>query len=273
MSRPANAGATDEVRPPRPRLCARPVQHAEGWRLHRCGGIRRSSMRAGRVPRMPRWLRWKWGGGVVYAAASAGSRVTRSRSPYVSSCRPEEPHPMESEIRARSNSLGCPRLPRLTSPRAWWHQTSPTSPDDGGDFHTTRVGSERAHALLRQPRHGSRAWYCPFTLASGSDPRHESRVALLAATHPLELRVRLGLAGQWASPGIGTWGVELLERPGRVQVDPWLAESARLRHALLVGALVSGKAALLEVQEHALRHVVDVPDGGARDNPSLVPRT
>src|SRR5947207_7093000 len=133
-------------------------------------------------PRVPRWLRWKWGGGVVYAAASAGSRVTRSRSPYVSSCRPEEPHPMESEIRARSNSLGCPRLPRLTSPRAWWHQTSPTSPDDGGDFHTTRVGSERAHALLRQPRHGSRAWYCPFTLASGSDPRHESRVALLART-------------------------------------------------------------------------------------------
>src|SRR5205823_10800973 len=94
-------------------------------------------------------------------------------------CRPEEPHPMESEIRARSNSLGCPRLPRLTSPRAWWHQTSPTSPDDGGDFHTTRVGSERAHGLLRQPRHGSRAWYCPFMLASGSDPRHESRVALL----------------------------------------------------------------------------------------------
>ena len=35
---------------------------------------------------------------------------------------------------------------------------------------------------LGQPRHGSRAWYCPFTLASGSDPRHESRVALLART-------------------------------------------------------------------------------------------
>src|SRR2546428_622011 len=35
---------------------------------------------------------------------------------------------------------------------------------------------------LRQPRHGSRAWYCPFTLASGSDPRHESRVALLDAS-------------------------------------------------------------------------------------------
>src|SRR5207249_8636895 len=59
---------------------------------------------------------------------------------------------------------------------------APNQPDvtgRRGDFYTTRVGSERAHALLRQPRHGSRAWYCPFTLASGSDPRHESRVALL----------------------------------------------------------------------------------------------
>src|SRR2546427_3304092 len=103
-------------------------------------------------------------------------------------------------------------------------------------------------------------------------PTRDMSLGSRSATHPLELRVRLGLAGQWASPGIGTRDVELLERPGRVQVDPWLAESARLRHALLVGALVGGKAALLEVQEHALRHVVDVPDGGARDNPSLVPR-
>src|SRR5205823_12764555 len=57
---------------------------------------------------------------------------------------------------------------------------APNQPDvtgRRGDFYTTRVGSERAHALLRQPRHGSRAWYCPFTLASGSDPRHGSRVA------------------------------------------------------------------------------------------------
>src|SRR5438046_7728303 len=51
MSRPAKAGATDEVRPPRRRLCARPVQPAEGWRLHRCGGIRRSSdARRARTP-------------------------------------------------------------------------------------------------------------------------------------------------------------------------------------------------------------------------------
>src|SRR5439155_2206470 len=49
MSRPAKAGATDEVRPLR--LCARPVQPAEGWRLHRCGGIRRSSdARRARTP-------------------------------------------------------------------------------------------------------------------------------------------------------------------------------------------------------------------------------
>src|SRR5438552_4596688 len=66
-----------------------PVHPAEGWRLHRCGGIRRSSDARRARTRMPRWL--------------------------------------------------------------------------------------------RQPRHGSRAWYCPFTLASGSDPRHESRVALLAS--------------------------------------------------------------------------------------------
>src|SRR3989442_2551739 len=45
---------------------------------------------------------------------------------------------------------------------------------------------------LRQPRHGSRAWYCPFTLASGSDPRHESRVALLA---PAPIYARRGGGG------------------------------------------------------------------------------
>src|SRR5439155_1763905 len=34
---------------------------------------------------------------------------------------------------------------------------------------------------LRQPRHAGRAWYYPLTLASGSDPRHESRVVFLAS--------------------------------------------------------------------------------------------
>src|SRR5439155_3018083 len=38
---------------------------------------------------------------------------------------------------------------------------------------------------LCQPRHAGRAWYYPFTLAPGSDPRHESRVALLGSTDEL----------------------------------------------------------------------------------------
>src|SRR5207245_10774434 len=88
MSRPAKAGATDEVRPAPPTPLWRGLSStpkAGGFTAAAASADR--AMRAGRVPRMPRWL--------------------------------------------------------------------------------------------RQPRHGSRAWYCPFTLASGSDPRHESRVARL----------------------------------------------------------------------------------------------
>src|SRR5439155_7337734 len=83
---------------------------------------------------------------------------------------------------------------------------APNQPDvtgRRGDFYTTRVGSERAHALLRQPRHGSRAWYCPFTLASGSDPRHESRVALLLAA-----RNRASMRAERGKRGIGIGGGE-----------------------------------------------------------------
>src|SRR5881227_1069525 len=94
MSRPAKAGATDEVRPPRRRLCARPVQHAEGWRFHRCGGIRRSS------------------------------DARRARTPHA--------------------ALALPAAARR-----------------------------------------SRGYY-PLTLASGSDPRHESRVALLGPAARLD---------------------------------------------------------------------------------------
>src|SRR5213080_1172595 len=63
-----------------------------------------------------------------------------------------------------------------------------SSTTKAGGFTAAAASADRAmHAgrvprmprWLRQPRHGSRAWYCPFTLASGSDPRHESRVALL----------------------------------------------------------------------------------------------
>src|SRR2546425_456135 len=94
MSRPAKAGATDEVRPAPPTplwRCLSSTPKAGGFTAAAASADR--AMRAGRVPRMPRWL--------------------------------------------------------------------------------------------RQPRHGSRAWYCPVTLASGSDPRHESRVALLE--HELDL--------------------------------------------------------------------------------------
>src|SRR5437762_1197184 len=84
---------------------------------------------------------------------------------------------------------------------------APNQPDvtgRRGDFYTTRVGSERAHALLRQPRHGSRAWYCPVTLASGSDPRHESRVALLGRALGLRghRRSRHGASPQGKTPSL-----------------------------------------------------------------------
>ena len=56
------------------------------------------------------------------------------------------------------------------TPSAW------SSDTEGIDL--SRV--PRMPRWLRQPRHPGRAWYYPFTLASGSDPRHESRVALRA---------------------------------------------------------------------------------------------
>src|SRR5213076_1525422 len=72
---------------------------------------------------------------------------------------------------------------------------------------------------LRQPRHGSRAWYCPFTLASGSDPRHESRVALLAAGHLEQRRLEHGVGGSRA--------LELEIEPPRVTAPTDLPEKPR----------------------------------------------
>src|SRR2546426_2180172 len=71
-----------------------------------------------------------------------------------------------------------------------------SSPPKAGGFTAAAASAYRAMRAgrvprmprwLRQPRHGSRAWYCPFTLASGSDPKHESRVALLVAPVPEEI--------------------------------------------------------------------------------------
>src|SRR5438552_14337862 len=61
-------------------------------------------------------------------------------------------------------------------------------PAKAGATDEVRPAPPRMPRWLRQPRHGSRAWYCPFTLASGSDPRHESRVALLALAVALVVR-------------------------------------------------------------------------------------
>src|SRR5204863_8629917 len=80
-----------------------------------------------------------------------------------------------------------PRQTRYARPADASVRGLSSTPKAGG-FTAAAASADRAmHAgrvprmprWLRQPRHGSRAWYCPFTLASGSDPRHESRVALL----------------------------------------------------------------------------------------------
>src|SRR5437867_4470973 len=85
------------------------------------------------------------------------------------------------------------------------------------------------------------------------------------SAHALELGV-IRLAGERAAPRVGARDAELRERPERVRVDPRLPERARLGHALLVGLLVGGGAALLEVQEHPRRHGSDLADGLALGN-------
>src|SRR5205823_4073131 len=89
---------------------------------------------------------------------------------------------MSRPAKAGATDKGTP-----APPTPLWRYLSST-PKAGG-FTAAAASADRAMRAgrvprmprwLRQPRHGSRAWYCPFTLASGSDPRHESRVALLA---------------------------------------------------------------------------------------------
>ena len=47
----------------------------------------------------------------------------------------------ESQVRARSNSSGCPRLPRPTYQRARPHQDEPTSPGRPTHFHPSGVAA------------------------------------------------------------------------------------------------------------------------------------
>src|SRR5207245_4850530 len=88
---------------------------------------------------------------------------------------------MSRPAKAGATDKGTP-----APPTPLWRYLSST-PKAGG-FTAAAASADRAMRAgrvprmprwLRQPRHGSRAWYCPFTLASGSDPRHESRVARL----------------------------------------------------------------------------------------------
>src|SRR5947209_14407375 len=87
---------------------------------------------------------------------------------------------------SRPAKAGATDEVRPAPPTPLWRCLS--SPPKAGSFTAAAASADRAMRAgrvprmprwLRQPRHGSRAWYCPFTLASGSDPRHESRVALL----------------------------------------------------------------------------------------------
>jgi len=74
MSRPAKAGATDEYARPADASVAMPVQHADGWRRHRCGGIRRSNeARRARTPHA----------GLASPAAARQSRVVLSLHAHV----------------------------------------------------------------------------------------------------------------------------------------------------------------------------------------------
>ena len=67
-------------------------------------------------------------------------------------CRPEEPDDQESQVRAHSNSSGCPRLPRPTYQRARPHQDEPTSPGRPTYFHPSGVAAGHEPLTMdRQP--------------------------------------------------------------------------------------------------------------------------
>src|SRR5206468_3060527 len=134
---------------------------------------------------------------VLLRGASRGSRAAHRGVPHELGGRPEihlgsgpDARVERSVTRARRMSrpakAGATDEVRPAPPTPLWRCLSST-PKAGG-FTAAAASADRAMRAgrvprmprwLRQPRHGSRAWYCPFTLASGSDPRHESRVALL----------------------------------------------------------------------------------------------
>src|SRR5436305_3581227 len=109
-----------------------------------------------------------------------------------------------------SGTLGDPRAPRVAA-------------GESRRDRAMRAGRvPRMPRWLRQPRHAGRAWYYRFTLASGSDPRHESRVALLGREPAERLRrallVALLLAGVLVFATIDRAAPDL-SRPVRYRQD------------------------------------------------------
>src|SRR5256712_4259974 len=108
--------------------------------------------------------------------------------------------PTPATPRSRTAPSTCTKRPTRDTSRVGTGRESGTLGDPRAP-HVAAGESRRDRAMragrvprmprwLRQPRHAGRAWYYPFTLASGSDPRHGSRVGLLARVKPA-----LGLRG------------------------------------------------------------------------------
>jgi hypothetical protein len=62
--------------------------------------------------------------------------------------RPREPHPRDSEVRARSNSHGCPRPSRPSVRRAHGHQELATSTGRPAPISSPMGGRNNGHDLL-----------------------------------------------------------------------------------------------------------------------------
>src|SRR5437867_1123727 len=94
------------------------------------------------------------------------STVSSKRSPRV------------TRHRLPSSTVSAPCSATSMPPRSRGLRTNPCASPNAGRAPSRVL---RRPPGLRQTRHAGRAWYYPLTLASGSDPRHESRVVFLAS--------------------------------------------------------------------------------------------
>jgi hypothetical protein len=126
---------------------------------------------------------------------------------------------------------------------------------------------------LRQPRHGGRASYYRLTLASDSDPRHVSRVGLLAQNQCAGAKIKavgkkakclLGLEAKEAAKGVAP-------DPAKVQKCQDKLVSAFTKAEAKGGCTTTGDAAAIEAKVDAF--VADVADelpSGVSTTPSLL---